>query len=168
MPWKPLYTPSEREITDFRRRHSDLVRLLVDENAGSEVARFLEESFNTKYVAELGLLGKSDEDVFAAAWNEQRVIITHDVDFLDNRRFPPNRNPGIIRIGPGADGKDDEGLRRCLAIAMIIARKAATWWTGMKLDFSSLEYFTLYDGYNAKRRLRWLAHQPAEEWVDEE
>jgi hypothetical protein len=39
-----------REITDFRRRHSGFVRLLVDESAGPEVAQFLEESFNTKYV----------------------------------------------------------------------------------------------------------------------
>jgi len=168
MPWKPLYTPTVQKLSDFKNRHSGRVRLLVDENAGPEVARFLADSFNTKYVAELGLLGKSDEDVFAAAWTEKRVIMTHDVDFLDNRRFPPNRNPGIIRISSGADGKDDEGLRRSLIIAMMIAEKSATWWIGMKLDFTSPEHFTIYDGCNSMRRLRWLPHQPAEEWMDGE
>jgi hypothetical protein len=137
------------------------MRVLALKSPNSSKSRSIQ-----KYVAELGLLGKSDEDVFAAAWNEQRVIVTHDVDFLDNRRFPPNRNPGIIRIGPGADGEDDEGLRKCLAIAMIIAGISTTWWTSVKLDFSSPEYFALCDGYNAKRCLRclrWFAHQLAEE-----
>ena len=30
-------------------------------------------------------------------------MLTHDTDFLDDARFPPNRNPGVI-VFPGASG----------------------------------------------------------------
>lgn len=167
MPWKPIYTPSDDEISEFRDQYEGKARMLVDENAGPGVARFLQESFNTKYVGEVGLAGKSDEDVFAYAWREKRIIVTHDADFLDNRNFPPHRNAGVIRIAPGADGRDDEGLRRSLVMALMIAGNFASWWIGKKIDFTSPDYFTIHDGYS-KRRMRWLAHKPAEEWVDDE
>lgn len=52
---------------------------------------------NAKYVDELGLLGKGDELVFAIAWKQKRVILTHDLDFLDNSRFPPDRKTGRLQ-----------------------------------------------------------------------
>ena len=167
MAWKPIYTPTDNEVAEFKKQHGGKVRILVDENAGQEVARFLEGSFNTKYVGDLGLCGKSDEEVFAAAWSEKRVIVTHDSDFLNDRRFPPHRNPGVIRLAAGADGRDDEGLRRSLTIALMITGSFGSWLIGKKIDFTSPDYFTIHDGYS-KRRMRWIAHQPAEEWVEDE
>jgi predicted nuclease of predicted toxin-antitoxin system len=167
MPWKPIYTPTDDEVSEFKKQYSGKARILVDENAGPEVARFLEGSFNAKYVGDLGLVGKSDEEVFAAAWREKRVIVTHDTDFLNDRIFPPHRNPGVIRIAAGADGRNDEGLRRSLTIALMIAGNIGSWWIGTKIDFTSPENFTIHDGYS-KRKMRWLAHQPVEEWVEDE
>ena len=118
-------------------------------------------------MGDLGLCGKSDEEVFAAAWSEKRVIVTHDSDFLNDRRFPPHRNPGVIRLAAGADGRDDEGLRRSLTIALMITGSFGSWLIGKKIDFTSPDYFTIHDGYS-KRRMRWIAHQPAEEWVEDE
>jgi hypothetical protein len=167
MPWKPIFTPTDEEISEFKKQYGKKARILVDENAGQGVAHFLEGSFNTKYVGEVGLRGKSDEDILAAAWSEKRIIVTHDADFLDDRLFPPHRNPGIIRIAPGADGRDDEGLQRALTIALMMAGNFATWWIGKKIDFTSSENFTVHDGYS-KRKMRWRPHQPAEEWVEDE
>jgi len=42
-------------------------------------------------------------DVFAFAWRDSRIVVTHDADFLDNKRFPPNRNPRISLVRPGVD-----------------------------------------------------------------
>jgi hypothetical protein len=47
---------------------------------------------------EVGLAGRSDADVFAYAWRKRRVLLTSDQDFLDDARFPPNRNPGVIVV----------------------------------------------------------------------
>jgi predicted nuclease of predicted toxin-antitoxin system len=44
----------------------------------------------------VGLGGRSDEEIFAYAWREKRIIWTHDRDFLDDKRFPVHRNPGVL------------------------------------------------------------------------
>ena len=33
----------------------------------------------------------------------ERILLTHDQDFLDDRRFPPHRNAGVIVL-PGGSG----------------------------------------------------------------
>jgi predicted nuclease of predicted toxin-antitoxin system len=127
-------------MREFKAEHRGKARFLVDESIGSNVAKFLQDNgFNTKYVADIGLLGHSDEDVFAAAWKDNRIIVTHDPDFLDDRKFPPHRNPGVILVRPGADGRDDRGLLACLAKATLIAGENAEWFRRRKLDFSTDE-----------------------------
>jgi hypothetical protein len=94
MPWKELDEPSDDDRRELDLQYRGKARFLVDENAGIEVAKILQKSgYNAKFVADLGLRGRSDEDVFAEAWKNKQVVITHDADFLDNNRFPPNRNP---------------------------------------------------------------------------
>jgi predicted nuclease of predicted toxin-antitoxin system len=46
--------------------------------------------------AKAGLSGRSDEDIFGYAWRKKYLLLTSDKDFLDDRRFPPHRNPGVI------------------------------------------------------------------------
>ena len=38
--------------------------------------------------------------VLAFAWKEQRILLTHDFDFLDDSRFPFHRNPGLVILPP--------------------------------------------------------------------
>lgn len=141
----------------------------MDENAGKEVADFLRgNGFNVKYVADFGLEGRPDEDVFATAWREERVIVTHDRDFLDNRNFPPHRNPGVIVIGPGSDGKDDEGLRQCLVLALLLAEDLRTWFVGKKIEFTSKENLTIYGSDGIRAKYRWPEHGNAMEWEEDE
>jgi predicted nuclease of predicted toxin-antitoxin system len=146
---------------EFRGR----ARFLVDESMGSEVAEILRSNgYNTKYVAEMGLLGHSDEDVFAAAWKEGRIIVTHDPDFLHCRRFPHHRNPGIVVVRPGSSGRDNEGLLACLVKATRIAGEHATWFQGRKLDFSSDEFLTITN--QAGQQRFWWARQDLMIWED--
>lgn len=100
------------------------------------------ESNRHQLLVDVGLLGKT-EDVSAFAWKEDRVIITHDPDFIDDRRFPPKRNPGIVLIRPGSNGRNDRGLKVCLIKMLHIAREHASWFRGRKLDYSSETNLTI-------------------------
>ena len=112
MSWKELAPVTDKQIKDFNQ-FKKRARFLVDESLGKGVARILcDEGWNTVFVSDVGLGGHSDEDIFACAWEEDRILLTHDQDFLDDRRFPPHRNPGVIVL-PGASGSA-EGLGSAL------------------------------------------------------
>ena len=45
----------------------------MDETMGEQVAQVLRsEGFNARYAGDVGLIGRSDEDVFAEAWRDNR------------------------------------------------------------------------------------------------
>ena len=48
-------------------------------------------------------MGRSDEEVLAFAWEEQRILLTHDFEFLDDSRFSFQRNPGLVVLPGGTD-----------------------------------------------------------------
>jgi hypothetical protein len=167
MPWVPLEQPAEDDLRRAMAQHRTRARFLVDESAGVGVARLLKDNgYNAKFVEDIGLRGHSDEDVFAAAWNERRVIITHDADFLDDRRFPPHRNPGVILIHPGADGHDDEGLIGCLVKALLIAGNHASWFQGTKLEFFSEEIAISSEGEPTRERFLWKRRGKVMKWIE--
>ena len=82
MPWKKVDLPAQREIDAYVRQFKKKARFLVDESLGSEAAKVIRElGWNVKYVDEVALVGHSDEDVFAFAWSDDRILLTHDRDF---------------------------------------------------------------------------------------
>jgi predicted nuclease of predicted toxin-antitoxin system len=115
MTWSPL--PDAPKELD--RRFRTKARILVDESLGSGVAKFLQDQgCNAVYACDVGLAGKSDEEIAAYAWRENRMIWTHDRDFIDDKVLPEHRNPGVVVL-PGGDGDDDAmlgGLRTALTI----------------------------------------------------
>src|SRR3990172_101090 len=114
MAWRRVPETPAAEVEAFVSQFRKRARFLVDESLGAEVAEVLrDQGWNARYVTELGLEGHSDEDVFARAWADDRIILTHDTDFLDDKRFPPHRNPGVVVL-PGAEG-DDPSLLTALA-----------------------------------------------------
>jgi predicted nuclease of predicted toxin-antitoxin system len=144
MSWVRLSVPSKEEkraADQYRGR----AKFLVDESLGETAAEILKDwGYNTKYVGEVELEGRCDEDVFAVAWNLKRVIITHDPDFLDDRKFPPHRNPGVIVIRPGSSGRDNHGLAISMRRATNIAAwDSGNWYRGRKLEFSSKDQLTI-------------------------
>jgi hypothetical protein len=89
MPWVPLEQPTEDDLHNFKAQYRGKARFLVDESAGVEVARLLENrGYNANFVEHIGLRGRSDEDVFAAAWKEKRIVVTHNADFWTTGDFP--------------------------------------------------------------------------------
>jgi len=166
MAWRDLEVPTDEVIRQLDLEFRGKIRFLVDENAGEGVADALRQmGFNSRSARELGLAGRSDEDVFAAAWRENRVIITHDDDFLNNRRFPHHRNPGVVVIRPGADGRDDNGLTRCLVLTTMLGAEHAAFFRGTKIEFTSDETYTVL-AQGTKVKYRWKRGENPQIWED--
>jgi predicted nuclease of predicted toxin-antitoxin system len=166
MPWVRLYSPTDDELRALKEEYRGRARFLVDESIGSTVAEILRsDGYNTKYVGDENLLGRSDEDVFAFAWKDNRIVVTHDPDFLDDRRFPPNRNPGVVLIRPGSSGRENHGLLLCLWKATQIAGHNAAWFRGKKLDFSSQSNLTVFS-QERRQMFLWEAHRDVMVWED--
>jgi predicted nuclease of predicted toxin-antitoxin system len=125
MPWRPLKNPDRRQPELHVK-----TRILIDENLGVEVAEFLsEKGYNAEFVGDVGLNGHSDEDVFAYAWREKRMLWTHDRDFLD-ARYPEHRNPGVVVL-PGGDG-DQQAMGTGIAVAVRVFGSAPSIWEKTK------------------------------------
>ena len=74
----------------------------------------------------LVLGGRGEEEVLAYAWREDRMLWTHDRDFLDDTRFPEHRNPGIV-ILPGGSG-DQQAMGVGIGTALRVFGFAPTIW----------------------------------------
>jgi uncharacterized protein with PIN domain len=63
------------------------IRFHLDENVDPDVAHALRKhGIDVTTTLELSMRGQSDEDQLAFALREDRVLITHDTDFLDLAR----------------------------------------------------------------------------------
>ena len=73
------------------------MRVKVDENLPASLVSLLRErGIEADTVIEEGLAGSTDEDLLAAAREEDRMIVTLDRGFGDIRRCPPGSHPGIV------------------------------------------------------------------------
>jgi predicted nuclease of predicted toxin-antitoxin system len=89
------------QVSDFKRKFESNARFLVDESVGINAARLIRDrGWNVCYVEDLDLLDRSHEAVLAFARREERILLTHHFDFLDDSRFPFHRNPGLVILPP--------------------------------------------------------------------
>ena len=156
MPWRALPNPPHLGA-GFRHK----TRFLVDEDVGIEVARFLRQRrYNVIFVGDVGLAGRDDTEVYAYAWRENRVLLTHDGDFLDDKKFPEHRNPGVIVL-PGGGG-DQAALRVGLEMALrVFGRTKEALWRKTKSTISATGEMTVHGrnfdtGKIETMRFRWI------------
>ena len=94
--WQRLPRPKKSDIVAARRDLKQ-TRFLADESVEVAVAVLLRrQGFNVVHTSEARMRGHPDENSFAYAAREDRVLLTRDTDFLDNHAFPPHLNPGLI------------------------------------------------------------------------
>jgi len=75
------------------------MRIKLDENLPSHLAAILTNLRHDLHtVAQENLSGKSDREVWQAAQQERRFLITQDLDFSDVRRFAPGTHCGILLV----------------------------------------------------------------------
>jgi predicted nuclease of predicted toxin-antitoxin system len=76
-----------------------MARLLVDEALPrSLVVNLRAAGHRADGIRELGLRGRSDEEVFRQARQLDAVLITSDLDFTNLARFPPASHKGIVLV----------------------------------------------------------------------
>lgn len=69
----------------------------IDENLHSDAAELLRQhGHDALTVHEQGLRGGADSDIADVCRQEERAIVTLDLDFLDIRDYPPQDYHGII------------------------------------------------------------------------
>jgi len=94
---RKLGTLINDQVSDFNRKFESKARFLVDESVGMDAVRLIRDrGWDVRYVDNVGVSGRSGEEVLAFAWEEQRILLTHDFAFLDDRRFPFQHNPGLV------------------------------------------------------------------------
>ena len=125
MPWQTLPDPNPEESAHFRRTRRS--RFLLDESLGSGTIEFFERHrLNAVDVWQVGLNGRDDHAVLAFAWRHRRILLTHDEDFWDDRRFPEHRNPGLV-ILPGANGDQTDMISGLWWMMLLMSRNPEQW-----------------------------------------
>jgi len=75
------------------------MRIKLDENLPVHLATILTNlRHDVHTIAEEHLSGKSDREVWEAAQQDERFLITQDLDFSDLRRFAPGTHCGILLV----------------------------------------------------------------------
>jgi hypothetical protein len=81
------------------------MRVKLDENLPTQLKHlFTESGCDAATVLDEGLGGASDAALASACAEEQRVLLTQDLDFSDVRSYPPAEYSGIVvfRLASGA------------------------------------------------------------------
>jgi predicted nuclease of predicted toxin-antitoxin system len=165
--WHRLPDLSNEESLDFEREFKKKARFLVDENMGNDVAVLLRDfKYNATFVGDVGLIGCADETVFAYAWKDKRILLTHDADFLDDKKFPFHRNPGVIVL-PGAEG--DGTLEPAIADLLRIVAPYESAHIGAKITVTQDRVWTIRgfikrEGRHIEKRIRLEKSGEASEW----
>lgn len=168
MPWKLSGPTTRQDLAEFRRERKK-TRFLIDEDVHPTVVEILKEAgYKAEHVSEVGLDGHPDENVLAYAKRKDRVVLTHDSDFLDERKHPPQGNPGVVVL-PGAQG-DWHSLLNALDHVLRIVGSQRDLWRDTKISIASDSTWTVHTfekdvGQVVKTRYR-LRKQGLDVWVE--
>jgi predicted nuclease of predicted toxin-antitoxin system len=78
------------------------MRIVVDESVSYGVVTYLRlKGYHVIAIAEMGLSGLKDSEVFEIVKNENAILITRDNHFTNNLRFPSDETTCIIFIRKG-------------------------------------------------------------------
>jgi predicted nuclease of predicted toxin-antitoxin system len=77
------------------------MKLKLDENLSRHLKPpLIELGHDVLTAADEDLLSRPDTEIAQVANNEQRMILTLDIEFADLRKYPPGSHPGIILFRP--------------------------------------------------------------------
>jgi predicted nuclease of predicted toxin-antitoxin system len=142
-------------------------RFFVDESLGEGTVDALRDlKWNSSGVWDAGLVGRSDEDVFAFARKDCRILLSHDTDFLDDRRFPIHPQPGIV-ILPGGDG-DTAALLEALGHIVTLFVTIPTLCQDSKVHARKGQVFELKSREHATGRItstRYMLSDPGHAYL---
>jgi predicted nuclease of predicted toxin-antitoxin system len=82
-----------------------MTKLKLEENLSRHLKLLLTAlEYDTITAQEQGLLSKPDTAIAAAAKDEERILLSLDVEFGNLKKYPPGSHPGIILFRPPSLG----------------------------------------------------------------
>lgn len=112
------------------------VPLLLDENLEAD---FVAEIKAVEYLrVSVARAGAPDEAVWQHAMRIKAVLVTADVDFWDDRKFPLQQSPGVIIISGRSAADKVDSLATAFGLWAIAEkwRKVPNWLDGCKIKAS--------------------------------
>jgi predicted nuclease of predicted toxin-antitoxin system len=103
------------------------MKIKLDENLPVQIKTGLTafgHDVHTTY--EEKLTGSKDAEIWAAAQNEQRLLITQDLDFADVRQFIPGTHHGILLVRLHFPSR----MNLINRILQLFVTENVTTWTG--------------------------------------
>ena len=83
-------------------------RFKLDENVPlAAKAVLIEQGHDALTVLDQHLGGKDDDKIATVCAQEDRILVTIDLDFSDIRKYPPGSNPGIWILRPLTQSVDN-------------------------------------------------------------
>ena len=105
-------------------------RFKLDENLPAAAkAVLIEQGHDALTVLDQHLGGKEDDKIAAVCSEENRILVTIDLDFSDIRQYPPGSNPGIWILRPLTQSIDNcvALVRHALAFSKAESPERALW-----------------------------------------
>jgi predicted nuclease of predicted toxin-antitoxin system len=103
------------------------MRVKLDENLPVGLAPLLNNlGHDVHTVHEEGLTGCADKNIWEAAQNERRFLITQDMDFSDSRTYAPGAHCGILLVRLRSPNRTDLIDR----VQEIFHQESVSEWTG--------------------------------------
>jgi hypothetical protein len=170
VPWKRFGKISKEDLATARREGRRKARFLLDENIDRAVTDLIRKGgWSVVHAEDAGLTGQPDENIFALASRDNHVLLTHDADFLDNRRFPPHLNSGLIII-PLAGGNRAKILEALQTVLLMVGDHRDLWHrTKISITEDGTWTVRTYErdvGRVVESRYRFRKGRPIEYWED--
>ena len=103
------------------------MKIKLDENLPVRLAILLKNVGHDVHTAyEEQLVGRADSEIWAAAQQESRVLITQDMDFSDARRFAPGTHHGLLLVRLRSPNRRDLAER----VEAVFRRENVDDWSG--------------------------------------
>lgn len=100
MSWVPLGVEQDRYQRRAMAEVKGTTKFLLDNNVDSNLLSFLDGVGIAAHLLPLAVVDRPDDEVLAEAWRQDRILLTHDTDFLDTTLHPPETCPGVV-VMPG-------------------------------------------------------------------
>jgi len=169
MSWETIKI-EKREVQAFEQQFRRNAKFYADEDMDSVVIEIMRDlDLNTVTAKEAGLLGRDDAAHLAYAKRQDRILVTRDHDYLDDRKHPPNRCPGVVVLD--IHPLTRESLTDALYLLRSVVRPYRQIWTGAKVLIGKESQITVWDrshatGRRRKTRYRLVKGRQAQEWLD--
>lgn len=103
------------------------MKIKLDENMPAILAEQLRHlGHDVHTVPEEFLAGQSDPTIWAVAQDEQRFLITQDLDFSDARQFSPGTHAGILLVRLRNPGRS----ALLQAVIRVFTNEKVSAWSG--------------------------------------